>query len=701
MVCLLGFCWFPDGDQAVIFQTSSTDRMKKECQLSSPHWMHYPSLHIRRGAPGVFLFFWGSTFFWGWFMRVHVLFSGMSVESCWIRLKVSEVHQLDGSLQIIWQDLTWLTARTDYHFQLFLSTLIAGQVMIPDPGSVTELVIPDLAGTQYPGQFSCSRVARMTDRSINRILSLPIFDDEFNRALRLVHLDHVEFWLAVIDDRSTAVDSKIATLISAPKEDQDAKDLLMRRLDLLTMLAHLIESSRPRIEGEIATDLGFGMSLSSAKSAQPDRNMRAPVHAGGTAVVVPAKRPAPSGSHSETSSLQREEQMEKTKWAQRLKQIARKAGDAAKINDTSCMPGVSRAEQDKMKTLVFEAGGFRTIRQNVRAWEKFDEWAAHWQLNIYPPDTGAIVKYCMYLSQEGCGPAVIPSFRYAVSWICRRLVMTSPDLKHGGIAAIEAKVHEGRGKELKEAIPVSLKLVGALENLLVSYAGKEDRVAATVFLFWILILIYGSLRFDDGRHDSSDFPHFEGRGSLWPYLANKGREEEEGYEVRYLSAPCLGQIGSKRDGRLFSLSSMIATFSSGIWWRRRSLIESPSHTPDLWPGWSFSLARLSTWRSRPTWSRKRKERSSRQKCRSRGTLWGWPCCRPQFTLEWTTRPSVCKPTGKIQDQWFWSTLERGRIFRSEWWRTWLSNSGKDGHQIQKNLESTIRSKWWSPSRSSS
>ena len=299
----------------------------------------------------------------------------------------------------------------------------------------------------------------MTDRSINRILSLPIFDDEFNRALRVVHLDHVEFWLAVIDDRSTAVDSKIASLVSAGKEDQEAKDLLMRKLDLLTMLAHLIESSRPRIEGEIATDLGFGMSLGSARSAQPDRTARVPVHTGGNVVVVPAKRPAPSGSHSETSSLQREEQMEKTKWAQRLKQIARKAGDAAKINDTSCMPGVSRAEQDKMKTLVFEAGGFRTIRQNVRAWEKFDEWAAHWQLNIYPPDTGAIVKYCMYLSQEGCGPAVIPSFRYAVSWICKRLVMTAPDLKHGGITAIEAKVHEERGKELKEAIPVSLKLV--------------------------------------------------------------------------------------------------------------------------------------------------------------------------------------------------------------------------------------------------
>ena len=63
------------------------------------------------------------------------------------------------------------------------------------------------------------------------------------------------------------------------------------------------------------------------------------------------------------TSLQNEEQIEKTKWAARLRQIAQKAGDAAKINDTSCMPGVSRAEQEKLKAIVFEAGGHRTIRQ--------------------------------------------------------------------------------------------------------------------------------------------------------------------------------------------------------------------------------------------------------------------------------------------------------------------------------------------------
>ena len=218
--------------------------------------------------------------------------------------------------------------------------------------------------------------------------------------------------------------------------------------------------------------------------------------------MLPAKRPAPTGSRVEVTSLQNEEQIEKTKWAARLRLIAQKAGDAAKINDTSCMPGVSRAEQEKLKAIVFEAGGHRTIRQNVRAWEKFEEWAAHWFLSVYPPDTSTVTKYCLYLSQEGCGPAVIPSFKYAVGWICRRLVMTPPDLKSGGIVAIEEKVHTDRGKELKEAIPISLHLVGALEHLLVYQSPDPDKEASTVFLFWILILIYGSLRFDDGKHVS-------------------------------------------------------------------------------------------------------------------------------------------------------------------------------------------------------
>ena len=111
--------------------------------------------------------------------------------------------------------------------------------------------------------------------------------------------------------------------------------------------------------------------------------------------------------------------------------------------------------------------------------------------------------------------------------------MTPPDVKSGGIVAIEEKVHTDRGKELKKAIPISLHLVGALEHLLVYQSPDPNKEASTVFLFWILILIYGSLRFDDGKHVSpSSITGLGTRRSLWIDLADKGRKEEAGDTLR-------------------------------------------------------------------------------------------------------------------------------------------------------------------------
>ena len=103
--------------------------------------------------------------------------------------------------------------------------------------------------------------------------------------------------------------------------------------------------------------------------------------------------------------------------------------------------------------------------------------------------------------------------------------MTPPDLKSGGIVAIEEKVHTDRGKELKEAIPISLHLVGALEHLLVYQSPDPNKEASTVFLFWILILIYGSLCLSQLADSGT-------RRSLWFDLADEGREEEAGDTLR-------------------------------------------------------------------------------------------------------------------------------------------------------------------------
>ena len=73
-------------------------------------------------------------------------------------------------------------------------------------------------------------------------------------------------------------------------------------------------------------------------------------------------------------SLKAQEETEKSKWSTRLQRIATRAGAAAKINGPA-REGLSAREDEAIKSIVFKSGAFRTMRQNIRAWEKFDEWA--------------------------------------------------------------------------------------------------------------------------------------------------------------------------------------------------------------------------------------------------------------------------------------------------------------------------------------
>eukprot|EP00438_Fugacium_kawagutii_P008824 Skav230881 [mRNA] locus=scaffold2175:162834:164081:- [translate_table: standard] len=147
----------------------------------------------------------------------------------------------------------------------------------------------------------------------------------------------------------------------------------------------------------------------------------------------------------------------------------------------------------------FEAGGFRTIRMHVRAWEKFEEWVATTNLMVYPPSIMSIIRYCLHLQSNGCGPAVLPALKHSIGWICKRLIMTCPDMSDPNLMAVIEKVHQERGKELKEAIPLPGKLVMALE-IHMDTLHRKDKIPSVIFLWWTLILIYASLRFDDGVH---------------------------------------------------------------------------------------------------------------------------------------------------------------------------------------------------------
>ena len=197
-------------------------------------------------------------------------------------------------------------------------------------------------------------------------------------------------------------------------------------------------------------------------------------------------------------SLKAQEDTEKSKWAARLQRIATRAGAAAKINGPA-REGLSVQEDEAIKSIVFRSGAFRTMRQNIRAWEKFDEWATEAGVNIYPPTDAAVAKYSLYLDGSKCGPSVIPSFFYSMGWVCRRIAMEAPGRMSPEVKGIIDKVYTERGKELKEAVPVQFEVVAALERFVAECFDKEQ-VALGVFTWWVLILIFASLRWDDGCH---------------------------------------------------------------------------------------------------------------------------------------------------------------------------------------------------------
>eukprot|EP00438_Fugacium_kawagutii_P016453 Skav207243 [mRNA] locus=scaffold523:477791:485726:- [translate_table: standard] len=335
------------------------------------------------------------------------------------------------------------------------------------------------------------------DRSFSAFISLPFFDDTFRSRVSELKLDHVEFWLAMTDDNDSLAEEKLSNMLPALTKDHLAKDDMLQRLDMVNTLAELVQKSQARVQQEIATDLGYG----SVELAHVGTKRSSAVLEGqfSSPTPNPILKPSGPGPQGKIPSLQSVEDQERKKWGLRLQKICDRAGQAAGVNDPKKFEGMGLAEIARIKTMTFEGGGHRTIRQNVRAWEKFEEWCGSHQLTVYPPSMVAIMRYCLHVRDQGCGPAVLPAFKYAVGWICKKLIMKAPNLADPHLKSVVDKVHEERGKELKEAIPVPPKLVIALEHYLKEISAT-DRTSSALTVWWILILIYASLRFDDGVH---------------------------------------------------------------------------------------------------------------------------------------------------------------------------------------------------------
>ena len=155
-------------------------------------------------------------------------------------------------------------------------------------------------------------------------------------------------------------------------------------------------------------------------------------------------------------------------------------------------------------------------------WRAIVRWTAENNCNPYPLATENLIRYLDHRHGTGCGPSVPVAIRGTCVWIARKIRMSCPDTNHDLVRAIEDKVIEARGKEVKEAVPLPVKVLQDMELLVLKGAGTPK----VIFAWWVLCMVYGSLRYDDACHVHPSRLLFDGealRGTSWQTKKDRKR----------------------------------------------------------------------------------------------------------------------------------------------------------------------------------
>ena len=363
------------------------------------------------------------------------------------------------------------------------------QALFFEEGSVSLSTLADRS-------FDCSM-----DRALSRILSLPLFDDEFSKALTALKLDRVEKFIVLEVKSGAAFLEKIAFLFQ--KSSPDSVHSLVERPNACSALIEILDRSASLFLNSAVGELGFAQSQSAVRGRGTVGLTRAVQSLAQESVldmVVHAPKKLKTASSGAQIQLREKEISLNTKWSRRLQEIGDRAGRFAKINiqEGEHVHLLTDVERDMIKKMVLSMGSFRTLQVHVRHWERWEEWAKEEDLCLFPVTLDLMVKYALFLEAKLCGPTVIPSFLTAVNFVAYRLAIEIPDTRDIQLKALVDKVVQERGKEVKEATPFPNSVVIALEFAMVKWL--KDFTALGIFTWWVLVMIFGSLRFDDACH---------------------------------------------------------------------------------------------------------------------------------------------------------------------------------------------------------
>ena len=237
---------------------------------------------------------------------------------------------------------------------------------------------------------------------------------------------------------------------------------------------------------------------SASSIAQFQRDLAIRVLAAPALAPKSLKRVQPSAESSSATPLLDMENAEKQRWAKRLRALAERAGVHGDPDRSASSDGILSAEEKaRLQLLVFTSGAPSTMANHIRRFEKFERWAHRSGIDFYPITDDKVLKYAMDLDARDCGPTVLPSLRTAIRWVAFRVNFKIPSIDTAAMKALEKDVFTKRGKPLKEAIPFDIELVGAMEGFVVQ---ATHPTPARIFMWWVLCMIFASLRFDDAIH---------------------------------------------------------------------------------------------------------------------------------------------------------------------------------------------------------
>ena len=339
------------------------------------------------------------------------------------------------------------------------------------------------------------------DRWSSRILSLPVFTRSFSDALLQSPFANIAFVCSMEVGSGAQFADTVAEWSRSLEKEVAAR--INQEPQQLEQFWSLAQAAEKVFMQSAVTQLGFGLCEpgQTSSGSEPIDQLRKAA-AIRSLVQKPLRPPKKlrktADQHDSTSPLFDLECAEKHKWASRLELIGKRAGEASKLlTDQEKNQELSTGELLKLKQMVLISGAPRTMAKHVRMFERLEIWASSVATDLYPITIEKIIRYALALDGRECGPSVIPSMKTAVKWVAARLAIELPDLDDHRLSSVQQEVVSKRATTLREAIAIPIGVIKSLEKYVVC---PDHHEPARIFVWWLLCMVFASLRFDDAVH---------------------------------------------------------------------------------------------------------------------------------------------------------------------------------------------------------